>query len=531
MTDATDLRETAARLSRGLLAVAALAIVGLAFLGTAAASAGPARYVYETCDSALPGGGDPGAQFFVNPGIALSPSDSCAQPGGALGITETGPVSSTYSFWSVPGAAPPGGKMESFSITAAVCTGGNPAIVAWAYAREWANSCHDEVRTYPVNSSFILGFDIWLGCDGNYPGGCQAGPWVSAHYFAATEEDPVPPSVANLAGTLLGGGVIRGHQTLSADAHDKGGGVSNVSVAVNGLPAAQPKVTNCQLAQVNNRSVIGTVATAVIPCPTDTSASWTLDTGAYPFHNGANSVSVCASDFATLGDPNTTCSAPQSVNVDNSCTESSVPGGQLLSASFAQSNDDTVTVAYGQGAVVEGKLASNAGDPVAGATICVKSQTLGVDAAPASVGVAKTDNSGHYAYQVPPGPNRELMVGYRHDSSQVARDVSYFSHAQPSLNLSPRKVKDGHRIKLWGSLPGPNAGGRVVVLQASAPGTKRWLTFRKATTGDGGNFASHYKFSRTTRPITYKLRAFVPTQANYPWVGGAGKPVRVRVVR
>ena len=95
---------------------------------------------------------------------------------------------------------------------------------------------------------------------------------------------------------------------------------------------------------------------------------------------------VCASDFATIGAPNTTCSTAQTVNVDNSCPNSTVAGGELLSAQFTKSNRETLTVGFGKEAEVVGTLRTNAGDPVAGATLCVKMQTLEVDAQASPVG-------------------------------------------------------------------------------------------------------------------------------------------------
>ncbi|HWW66506.1 MAG TPA: hypothetical protein VNY83_00850 [Solirubrobacterales bacterium] len=509
-----------------LCAAALIALLALGISFPAAANAAPARFVYEVCDSALPGGSTPGVSFSVNPGVALSGSNTCAQPGGSLGITETGHVSGTYSYWNVPIAIVPGGEVETLTLSGQACLGAG--TVAFAYERGWPTNCGSDTQ-HISHSNPWLGIWIYLGCDGSYAPGCEAGRTVSANYIAATEVDPVAPTLSNLGGTLLGGGMIRGHQGLGVEAHDEGGGLSNVSVSVNGLPAAQPDVPNCNLAQVRNPSVIGTVAVSVTPCPTALKPSWTLDTEAFPFHDGANSVQVCASDFSTIGDPNTTCSATQTVNVDNSCTASSVAGGEVLSAQFAGSNSETVTVGYGKGADVTGRLADNGGDPIPGATLCVKMQTAGIDPRPLPVGTVKTDANGGYTYQVPPGPDREVVIGYRHDSAQVAREVRYYAHAQPSLQLSPARLKNGHRIRLWGQVPGPNGGGRVVVLQANVPGSKRWITFRKATTGAQGDFHSGYRFTSTTRTTTYRFRAVVPAQAGYPWVEGASSPAKVLV--
>lgn len=520
--DASRARGAATPLRLCAAALIALIMLGVSFPGGAAAA--PARYVYEMCDSALPGGGDTGVHFSVNPGVPFAPNDTCAQPGGALSITETGNVSYSYSFWSIPLASPPGGSTESTTISGASCRNtGN--IKAFVFEQEFPSYCAAESQHIFYGGGFG-GIWIFLGCtEGN--GICGAGSWIYAHYFAATEVDPKAPTLANVQGSLLGGGIIRGHQDLSVEAHDEGGGLSNVSASVNGLPAAQPNVPNCNLAQVRNPSVVGTVAISVTPCPTSVKSNWTLDTQAYPFHDGANTVQVCASDFATLSNPNTTCST-QTVNVDNSCTSSPVGGGEVLSAQFSESNSDTVTVGYGKVADVNGRLADNAGDPVPGATLCVKMQTLGVDARAATVGTVKTDANGAYAYQVPPGPNRDVVIGYRHDAAQVARDVRYYAHAQPSLRVAPRKLKNGDRVRLSGQVPAPG-GGRVVVLQANVPGSKRWITFRKATTDANGGFRSGYHFNATTRTTTYRFRAVIPDQAGYPWVEGASSAAKVRV--
>jgi hypothetical protein len=269
----------------------------------------------------------------------------------------------------------------------------------------------------------------------------------------------------------------------------------------------------------------------VAPCPSEGEATWTLDTGAYPFRDGANSVQVCASDFATLSDPNTTCSTPRIVAVDNSCTESGVPGGEVLSAQFERSNAEEVTVGYGRPAVVAGKLANNAGDPIRGARLCVKMATIGVGDRAASVGSVTTDAEGRYRYEVPPGPNREVTLGYRHDSLQIARDVRYYAHAQPSLHVSNASVRNGDRVRFWGELPGPRNAGRVVVLQAGTVGSKRWITFRKATTKARGVFRASYHFTQTTRKTRYRFRAVVARQDGYPWVAGHSEPVKVLVGR
>jgi hypothetical protein len=178
---------------------------------------------------------------------------------------------------------------------------------------------------------------------------------------------------------------------------------------------------------------------------------------------------------------------------------------------------------------VSGSLQDGSGNPVPGATICLKSETIGVEPTTQPVGTVKTDSAGRFAYSVPAGPDRELLVGYRHDSFQVGRSIRYFAHAAPTLAADKTKLRNGSQVKLYGSVPQPEAAARVVILQANVVGSKRWITFRRANTGPKGNFGAGYRFHSTTRKTDYRFRAVVPTQDHYPYVEGHSKPVTVLV--
>ena len=502
----------------------------------APAGAAPSKFVYELCDSALPGGNSPSTSFVVNPGVPLTPFNSCAQPGGAIGITETGPTAATFAFWNISVPPTPGGFVESVTLSAAAAGLGPGNDHTFAYKQGWpANNAESQrifhVASAPGSLSSGAGFVILMNCDGNYGPGCGAGPTVSAHYIAATEVDLKPPTLAAPQGSLLAGGVLHGHQELSAEATDQGGGLSKVEVSVNGLPAGQPSVANCNLAQVDNRSYEGTAAVSVTPCPAKLKGSWVLDTAAYPFHDGANTVEVCATDFSTLTEPNKSCSSPATVTVNNSCTESPVIGGEVISAQFAGTHSEQITVPYDHAAKVTGELADSAGDAIAGATICVQMQTQGSSQGLHPAATATTDAYGRFTYTVPPGPNRKVLLGYRHDTFQVARAIRYYARARPTIHLSPGRVKKGGEIRISGRVPGQGGGGRVVVLQASALHSARWFTFHHATTNPDGIFHSRYRFDATTRPTTYRIRAVVPRQRGYPWEVGHSTPALVTVRR
>lgn len=522
---------------RGHLGIAAVALA-IALLAPAGASAAPSKFVQELCDPTLPGGASPSAQFVGNPSGPLTPFDTCAQPNGGIGIAETGPASATYAYWSVRIPATPGGYVESVAISARACGLGPANNNAFVYEQGWPSNCAGESqRTFQVHSApgtgpfaalaSDAGFAIMLNCDGRV-GPCSAGPTISARHIAATQVDVRPPALESLSGSLLGGGVLRGDHELRVEAADEGGGISQVAVTVNGLPAGSPVVPNCGLAAVKTASYQGTAAISPTPCPASAAGTWTLDTAAYPFRDGANLLEVCASDYSTLTEANRTCQE-RTLAVDNSCTESAVGGGEVLSVRFARSRGATVRVPFRKAAKVTGELASNAGDPIAGATVCVQAETQGATGGPRPVGVAVTDARGRFVYRVPPGPNRRFLVGYRHDTFQVARSLRYFARVRPAIRISPGRVRRGGVIRIRGRLPGPEAGGRVLVLQASALRSKRWYTFLRTTTNRRGVYRARYRFDATTRTIVYRIRALAPRQRGYAWEAGHSRPALVKV--
>jgi hypothetical protein len=206
-----------------------------------------------------------------------------------------------------------------------------------------------------------------------------------------------------------------------------------------------------------------------------------------------------------------------------------VVGGNTLTAKFARTHTDEVTVPFNHGANVVGTLLNANGDAVRGATICVESQTLGVRRAVVPVATETTDVHGHFTYRVHAGPNRRMVVGYRNDSFELDQRLRYHAHAKPTIHLSPPALKAGDVVHITGKVPGPKAAGCVLVLQASSLRSRRWYTFGRATTNKHGVYHATYRFDATTRTVDYRIRVIAPKQAGYAWAAGHSNPAIVRV--
>jgi hypothetical protein len=367
----------------------------------------------------------------------------------------------------------------------------------------------------PTSGTYSAAF-TWLVCTAG--GGCPTGSLVAgilARDFVFRMHDDLAPSV-DLSGPLVAGGVKRGTDGVDVSATDSGAGLTSLFLLVNGTKLTEQGY--------------GCTPPGMRPCGPSRMVHFDLDTQRAPFHDGGNEVQGCAADYATTSNPNVDCTATRLINVDNSCVSSPVPGGTNLSAQFERSGESEVTVRSGRFASVKGRLSDQSGAPVVGATLCVREATLAPGGELADIGTVKTNASGRYRYTVAPGPSRDVQVAYRYNRHQLQRDLRYYAKVAPSLKLSRKRVTNGARIGLFGTIPGPRNHDRIVVLQARYPGTHVWRTFQKARTNTKGQFLAHYRFTATFVTAQYWMRAVVPAQNGYPFLSGHSRKRLIKVI-
>jgi hypothetical protein len=330
--------------------------------------------------------------------------------------------------------------------------------------------------------------------------------------FSANVADQSAPSVA-ASGALLDGGTVSGVQTINATVNDYGGGIRSIAVYVNGIPSGG---TGDMCAPNHGDGSYGSLK----PCP-DSSGSRAiqLDTEHGPgWVNGANDVQICGYDVAGNQSP---C-IRKTVQVDNSCASSGGTvassldagadvGGQLRQRAQLTSNDAPV---------IRGTLASG-GAPVSGATVCVY-QTIDLpDAGRELVTQMTTQPNGRFATKLDPGASRSVDLVYRYNTSKLTDRVQLDSTVVPTLTVPKKRLANGHSAIFLGQLPGPNADGRAVALQARAG--RKWRTFKQLRTDTEGKFKGKYRFVHTIGRQQYVFRALVKSQSGYPYSPGASK--------
>lgn len=534
----TTRRKKTAALGRWVSPLLALLILMLAVAASARADG---RFVYESCDPALPAGNPPPLAFSDELGVGYEPFQTCALADGSIGVKAAG-KSRWFAWLRAQIANTPGGWVESVTLTGragnfhlntgSIEVGGfGAAQGTWPPPGAGNETRSFLLRTQPptaLEPAAQSGSPIFLDLSCTFE--CEPGAYVAAQWIAATEVDPNPPVITGVGGSLVAGDVLRGPQGLQAQATDLGGGVRSLELKINGVAMPGTATGACSITAVANPSYTGLVATSPSPCPPSLSGSWDVDTTAPPFQNGQNTVQVCSSDLATIGAPNTSCSAPQTVVVDNTCTESAVAGGANLSAGFGSGGSDQLTVGFGTATEIAGRLTDGNGAPISGATVCMESQAAGSQTVGSpTVATASTDSEGNFGLEVKPGANRQLLVGYRHGSFEIAKKLTLGTRAHPTINLSEHRIRGGKRVVISGRLPNPNPADHVLVLQGSSEHGHVWLTFKKVITGPQGEYSTMYRFTKPRKTTGFRVRVVAPEQAGYEYVTGTSKAARIKV--
>jgi hypothetical protein len=336
--------------------------------------------------------------------------------------------------------------------------------------------------------------------------------------FTATVRDGFPPHI-DAGGALLSGGVVQGVQGLRAVATDIGGGARSVSIHVNGIYSR-----GIDFCPPNYNGSY----TAIKPCPDSSIQQLEIDTQKDAgWTNGPNDVVICSSDAG--GNVSSPC-IRRIVHVDNSCPGS---GGTLATELDAGADVDgqlktRARVTSRVQPVVRGSVKDAAGSPVAGATVCVYETIDLPDASRELVGTATTQSNGRFATRLDAGPSRRLDLIYRYNDRVLGGRVQLDSRVVPTLEIPTKSVENGEAARFAGRVPGPNADGRAVAMQARVG--RKWRTFKQLRTDSDGRFRGKYRFTQTSGRVRYLFRALVKRQGGYPYEPGASRK-RKLVVR
>ncbi len=211
------------------------------------------------------------------------------------------------------------------------------------------------------------------------------------------------------------------------------------------------------------------------------------------------------------------------------CPPSSVRGGTTLKAAFAGDSETSRTAAYGRRVLIAGHVADAQGNAIAGASICIEERIGVFGLGYRLAGVATSNVDGDWFFKLHSGPSRSIRAVYSDGAASAATYLDLAVRAFAKLHLSRHRSPIGRLVYFSGRIPGPFAGGRIVLIRATVPGARRKYLVRRARTDAFGRFRAAYAFTPISVSAKFVFWAVVPQQNGYPYVLGqsAGHYIRV----
>ena len=363
-----------------------------------------------------------------------------------------------------------------------------------------------EQQLSPETASFFAGIHCPPGAT------CVAADRVPllVRGMQVTLREDVPPSVSRPSGTLLASGPQSGVRTLAYSATDPHSGLSKVEVLLGETVVASHDLTpQCPHSDFT-------------ACPASLDETLQVDTRAVI--NGPHHLTVRVQDAA--GNERTVDTG-HVVDVANDASAGATGGP--LTIKFNGTSRSTLVVPYGRPVSVRGRLAPEGQPVAAGTPIELLERLEGIGKPEQSTARVRTKGDGSFSVRLSTNrPSRTVRLAYRPtaDSQIVSRPLKLRVRAASRVRASLR----GSTVRFTGrvlSAPVPRAGKRVV-MEGRSPGSA-WTAFKTLRTDRAGRFSGTYRL-RVRRPgVTLKVRAVVPRETGYGYLGSRSRAVSFRV--
>jgi len=357
--------------------------------------------------------------------------------------------------------------------------------------------------------------------------------------------DKTPPTVTDVGGPLVAGGALTGQQAISFDAADSQSGVYGGSLVVDGHTVVS------QILDINEGHCQSLGVTTdgqrsfeyAQPCAPSVSASLMLNTS--QLTAGAHSLELIVEDAAgnrtvvydgTItvggspamatpigpGSPAALRGPPNGTNASDQAT---------LTARWTSTAKAKRTSRYGAADRITGRLTAPGGVGISGASIDVYETPTYQGARTLRLAGVRTGPTGLWTLTLPRDISSDtLRFAYRShvdDTEPVATaTLTLRVYAGIALRIAPRVTSVGRTIHFSGVLHGGPVppGGKQLVLEASSGG--EWVQFDTITTDAHGRYHAGYRF-KFPGPVTYRFRIVSPSEADFPYLGGASNTVDV----
>jgi hypothetical protein len=331
-----------------------------------------------------------------------------------------------------------------------------------------------------------------------------------------TLSEDIPPTVLSLGGDLVDSGPQSGARTLTYSASDPESGLAKVEALLDdtvvGSRDLEPRCFHSDF----------TV------CPASLDESLEVDTRAVT--NGPHRLTVRVQDAAgnervvdhgVVEVENQPGAKPQ----DNFSTISAY----AIVADFKGSSRSSLSVPYGRRVSVRGRMTRDSQPVAAGTQIQVLERLDRRGAHERLTRAVATKAGGSFSMGLATSrPSRVVRLAYSPPGGgQVvsrALRLRVGAGSRVRASLRGRVVRFSGRV-LSGPVP---KGGKRVQMEGRSPGSA-WTMFESLRTDEKGGFSGTYRL-RVRRPgVVLKIRAIVPSEAGYGYLGARSRAVSLRV--
>ncbi len=195
-----------------------------------------------------------------------------------------------------------------------------------------------------------------------------------------------------------------------------------------------------------------------------------------------------------------------------------------------------VTVPFGAGAALSGRLLNADGAGLAGRRLRVVSRPSHGALMRRRVATVRTGRHGGFRLALPAGPSRRLTVVYRGEPGLArARRPALALRVRGAATLSaaPRSLRTGQSLRLWGRVRARGAPlprrGKLVAIQYYENEARVWRPVLVTRSDHSGRFHARYRFRYISGTARIRLRAVALAEERWPYAPGASRPVLVRV--
>jgi hypothetical protein len=196
----------------------------------------------------------------------------------------------------------------------------------------------------------------------------------------------------------------------------------------------------------------------------------------------------------------------------------------------------SVTVPFGAGAVLSGRLLSAAGAGLGKRRLRVISRPSHGALMRRQVEIVRTGPHGGFKLALRAGPSRRITVSFAAERGlDAARRTALSLRVRGSaiLKLAPRSLHNGQSVRLWGQVRSRGAPiprrGKLVAIQYYESDSRLWRPVLVTRSDHSGRFRARYRFRYITGTARIRLRAVALAEERWPYAPGASRPVLVRV--